>query len=98
MKKHKNRPESFTKVWFVDFFLVRFLLLFPVLVIITLWLFQDTYKLLHAPILLTLILIYYISLIPIAILLNHYRDKRESRKRIEQRDMEEKVFLKYLRK
>lgn len=46
----------------------------------------------------TFIVIYNISLIPISKLYIHYRDKIESQKRIEQRDLEEKVWLNNLRK
>ena len=98
MDKHKESFSEFLKVWFVDFLVLRFLLLLPILLIVTLLVFQGAHKILDLPILLILLLIYYISLIPISKLYIHYRDKRESQKRLEQRDLEEKIFLKNLRK
>lgn len=98
MENNKGRSEGFLKVWFVDFFVVRFLLLLPALIILTLLASQGTHKILDLPILLILLLIYYISLIPISKLYLHYRDKRESQKRLETREMESKVFRKNLRK
>ena len=59
---------------------------------------EGPHKLLDWPIILILFIIYYISLITIAKHIIHYRDKREAQKRIEQRDLEEKVWKKSIRK
>jgi hypothetical protein len=63
-----------------------------------LFLFLGLNKILVGPILLILILCYYISLIPFAIFYLHYRDKRESQNRLKMREMEDKVFRRNLRK
>ena len=98
MKENNDVVSGFLKVWFLDFLVLRFLLLLPGLILITLIVYHGPHKILDWPILIFLILIYYITLIPISKLYIHYRDKRESQKKLELRKIEDKVFRKNIRK
>ena len=63
MKENEDVVSGFLKVWFLDFLLLRFLLLLPGLILIILIVYHGPHKILDWPILIILILIYYIILI-----------------------------------
>ena len=81
------------KLW-IDSVVVKIFLLSPIILLILF----GYYKILEGTALIIFILCCYILLFPLSICYIRFRGKRETQKRIEEKDFEEKVWLKSLRK
>ena len=93
MDNHKNTFWEFGKGRAYSRLAYIGLVLFPLIIIIF-----CIEKKVFLLILVIFLLIYYISVISLAIYCKRYLDKKESLKRLELREMEEKIFRKNLRK
>ena len=93
MANNEDKLSEGRKAW-IDSIVLRILLLGPIILFGLL----GYYDILEGLISIVLIVLCYIFLIPVSIYYIHYRDKRESQKRLEMREMEDKVFRKNLRK
>lgn len=78
--------------------LLQIILLWPLYLMIFLSLNYFINKTSIDLIFLILLIIYYLLLIPLGILYIRYRDKKDSQKRMELRELEDRIFRKNIRK
>jgi len=78
--------------------LLQIILLWPLYLIFFLIINYSINKASIDLIFLIILIIYYLSLIPLGILYIHYRDKKDSQKRMELRELEDRIFRKNIRK